>query len=104
MEVLRSLRLKPMTPNGLCCDIWIRLEQAPDPNPFKPGDDIRIKAMLNRLVKDGTVVKIRRGVYALSEDSRYESFRDSLMALCSTEPDDTASVTASVGAAPSSWL
>ena len=97
MEVHRSLRLKPMTPNGLCCDIWIRLEEGPDPNPFKPGDDIRVKAMLNRLVKDGTVVKIRRGVYALSEESRYDLFRDSMMVLCENEPPDTAFVAASAG-------
>jgi hypothetical protein len=104
LEVLRSLSEKPMKPTELCCDIWLRLEQAFDPNPYKAGDQIRVKAMLNRLVKDGGGVKLRRGVYALSDDSRYELFRDSMMRLCTNEPDDTASVTASVGAAPSGWL
>src|SRR5471030_2507084 len=77
LEVLRSLSEKPMKPTELCCDIWLRLEQAFDPNPYKAGDQIRVKAMLNRLVKDGGGVKLRRGVYALSDDSRYELFRDS---------------------------
>jgi hypothetical protein len=97
LEVLRSLSRKPMKPTELCSDIWLRLEQAFDPNPYKAGDQIRVKAMLNRLVKDGTVVKLRRGVYALSEDSRFELFRELMMALCTNEPEDTAFVTVSPG-------
>ena len=94
MEVLISLSKKPMAPNEVACDVWLRLEEASDANPFTTSEYIPIRATLNRLFKEGSVVRLRRGVYALSEDSRYELFRDAMMALCENEPVDTASVTA----------
>ena len=93
MEVLRSLSQKPMRPKELAFDIWSRLEQTASVNPFKTTA-ARFSSTLNRLLNDGCIVRLRRGVYALSEDSRYELFRDSMMALCTNEPEDTASVTA----------
>ena len=103
LEILRSLSQIPMRPNQLACDLWLRLDQGRGPNPFKTSEYIPIRSTLNGMLKDGSVVKLRRGVYALSEDSRYELFRDSMMALCTNEPEDTAFVAASDGAAPSGW-
>ena len=93
MEILRSLSRKPTTPNQLAFDIWLRLKESYNPNSFKAGDDIKVKQTLKRLFKDGSVVKLRRGIYALSDDARHELFRDSMMALCMNEPEDTASTT-----------
>ena len=97
MEVLRSLSRKPMRLDELACDIWIRLEKSPNPNPFEAPDEIRIRATLKRLLKDGSVVKIRRGVYDLSEDSRYELFRGEMIERCINEPHDSTSEVTSVG-------
>jgi hypothetical protein len=92
-----------MRPKEVAFDIWLRLEQTASVNPFKTTA-ARFNSTLNRLLKDGSIVRLRRGVYALSEDSQFEVFRESMMADCRTDPQDTAFVTASVGAAPSGWL
>ena len=83
-----------MRPNQLACDIWLRLDQGCSPNPFKTSEYIPIRSTLNGMLKDGSVVKLRRGVYSLSEDSRFELFRELMMALCTNEPEDTAFLTA----------
>jgi hypothetical protein len=96
-EVFRSLSRKPMRLDEVEFDIWIRLEESPNPNPFAAPEGLRIKATLNQLLKDGSVIKPERGVYALSNDSRYEWFREAVIALCANEPDDSAFVTAPGG-------
>ena len=91
---MRSLHRKAMTPTELACDIWLRLDEAPDANPFETSEYIPLRSTLNAMFKEGSVVKLRRGVYALSDDARYDVFRESTMALCTNEPGDAAFVAA----------
>jgi hypothetical protein len=83
-EVLYSLNEKPMGPNQLACHVWSRLDEAPGLNPFKTSEYIPIRATLKRLLEDGSVVRLRRGVYALSQDSQYDLFREAALKLCAT--------------------
>jgi hypothetical protein len=87
-EVLRCLCVESLQPNRLSCRIWLSLEVGPDPNPFKSSREIPARAVLKKLLKNGVVVKNRRGFCSLANRFwSYRVFRERVLAACAKDKD-----------------